>query len=68
MSNWSEIKSQTGEIGDLIKMISLWILVDKSGQRIYYTGYSEESVKNYRDDNFFKDLEIVQLKGEIKNG
>ena len=45
--------------------INLWILVDKTGQKIYYTGYSEETVKNYKESNFFNETFIVKLTGSL---
>lgn len=48
--------------------IELWVLVDKTGQRIYYTGYSEETVKNYKESNCFNETIIVKLTGELPKG
>lgn len=44
--------------------VELWILTDKYG-RIYYTGYSEELVKSYKEDNLFHDKIVLKLEGEV---
>ena len=46
--------------------IELWVLTDKSG-RIYYSGFSEETVVYYKESNGFNDKQVIKLTGEIKN-
>lgn len=46
------------------KTIELYVLVDKAA-RIYYTGYSFETVTAYKEDNGFKDKFVVKLTGEL---
>lgn len=42
---------------------SLWILIDKQG-RIYYTGDTKQIVEDYYKLTDFKDLIILETKGE----
>jgi len=46
--------------------IELWVLTDNSG-KIYYTGFSQETMVYYKESNGFNDKQIVKLIGEIKN-
>lgn len=50
-----------------LKIINLWILTDEFG-RIYYQGFSEESVNAYKNDNGFKDRTVVKLTGYLPQG
>jgi hypothetical protein len=47
--------------------INLWILTDEH-KRIYYTGFSEETVREYKESNFYKDKQIVKLTGHLALG
>lgn len=64
LSDPEEYKKEFEPIEDENIQVELWVLVDSSA-RIYYTGFSEQSVTDYRDSNFFKDLEIVKLIGQL---
>lgn len=46
------------------KEINLWILTDSYG-RIYYQGFSEESVNDYKESNGFKDRFVIKLTGYL---
>lgn len=65
LSDPEEYKKEFEPIEDENIQVELWVLVDSSA-RIYYTGFSEQSVTDYRNSNFFKNLEVIKLTGEIK--